>query len=466
MIFQNIMQKRIGTLIPISALFSSAQPRNNKGTFAAGLIFLDWLKKTHQSVWQLLPLYETQLEPGSTTKRVPSPYKSYGIGLDPKYLPASFVNHYPTEAEKKDFILNNSDWIHDYALFCALADYFQTDDWRKWDHNLKSRDANTLVHWRDKLTQEIDKHITVQWQLHQSYTQLHNKAKKLHISLNGDLPFYICIQSPLVWAHQSVFDLEKDGSMQYISGVPNIPPSFFGRQIWGHPLYNWESKENWGNIISLWKIRLRYLAGLFDLIRLDYAKAFYNYGAMSVINKQNDGYRKGPGTVVFEELINFCKKLELPVFVEDSGNKIGEMRESMRILNSPGVKILRFGLDEKKDIVIGEYADVLHYPEFTVAYTTTHDTETLLGYLHKLTPEQKQRLAIAANVAYYPDDKTFAKTLRDAVLTSPAQAVIIPMQDWLLTTERINTPGTELPVNDPNWNFHLNIPIENLPTHF
>ena len=137
----------------------------------------------------------------------------------------------------------------------------------------------------------------------------------------------------------------------------------------------------------------------------------------------------------------------------------------MRILNSPGVKILRFGLDEKKDIVIGEYADVLHYPEFTVAYTSTHDTETLLGYLHNLTPEQKQRLAIAANVAYYPDDKIFAKTLRDAVLTSPAQAVIIPIQDWLLTTERINTPGTELPVNDPNWNFHLNIPIENLPTH-
>lgn len=436
------------------------------GTFATGLIFLDWLKKTHQSTWQLLPLYQTQLEPGSYTKRVPSPYKSYGVGINPKYLDESSMKIHPTETEKNNFILENNDWIHDYALFCALTDHFQTDDWRTWDDNLKSRDNNALIQWTQTLAQEIDRHITQQWQLHQSYMQLRNKAKKLGISLQGDLPFYVCIQSPLVWAHQSVFDLEKDGSMQFVSGVPNIPPSFFGRQIWGHPLYNWKSKKNWVHIIALWKMRLCYLAGLFDVIRFDYAKAFYNYGAMDIKNKRDDGYRKGPGAEVFEELVTFSKDCGLSVFVEDSGNKIEEMRKSMRMLNSPGIKILRFGLDEKKDIVIGEYADVLHYPEFTVAYTTTHDTETLLGYLHKLTSKQKQRLAIAANVAYDQNYKTFAKTLRDAVIASPAQTVIIPIQDWLLTTDRINVPGTELAVDDPNWQFKLKIPIVDLPTRF
>ncbi|HWY79760.1 MAG TPA: 4-alpha-glucanotransferase [Candidatus Sulfotelmatobacter sp.] len=459
-------QKTIGTLVPISALVSITNNGNDNGTFAVGLSFLDWLKKTNQSAWQLLPLYQTQLELNSATKRVPSPYKGYGIGLDPKYLPESFVGVYPSKSEKNDFIETNNQWIHDYAFFCALSDHFKTDDWRKWNDGLRNRDKATLDYWSNQLAKKIDNQIILQWQLHQAYMQLRNKAKKLHISLQGDLPFYVCIQSPLVWAHQSAFDLEKDGSMQYISGVPNIPPSFFGRQIWGHPLYNWQSKENWDEIISLWKIRLRYLAGLFNLIRFDYAKAFYHYGAMDVTSQQNDGYRDGPGTVVFEELVKFSKECGLFVFVEDSGNKIDEMRESMKRLNSPGIKILRFGLDEKKDIVIGEYADVLHYPKFTVAYTTTHDTETLLGYLYNLTPEQKQRLAIAANVAYNIDDKIFTKILRNAVITSPAQTVIIPIQDWLVTIERINTPGTELSINDPNWNFHLQIPIEHLPTQF
>jgi 4-alpha-glucanotransferase len=266
-----------------------------------------------------------------------------------------------------------------------------------------------------------------------------------------------------VWAHQSAFVLESDGSLRFVSGIPNIPPSFFGRQIWGHPLYAWGEKERWGEIISVWKVRIQYLATLFDHIRLDYAKAFFNYGVMDMHKKQEDDYWTGPGEYVFEGVVNYSKYCGLSVFVEDSGNKILEMRASMVKLQSPGIKILRFGLNEKKDVVIEEYADVCNYPELTVAYTTTHDTETLLGYLHKLSTTQKQRLAIATNVTYHSDDLIFAKYLRDAVIASPVQTVIIPIQDWLLLTERINTPGTEQDHNDPNWHFKLPMPIEELP---
>ena len=88
----------------MSALTSRKTDKNDDGTFATGLIFLDWLKKTNQSAWQILPLNETQLEPGSSTKHIPSPYKSYGIGLDPKYLSESFVGMYPSSSEKRDFV--------------------------------------------------------------------------------------------------------------------------------------------------------------------------------------------------------------------------------------------------------------------------------------------------------------------------------------------------------------------------
>lgn len=462
----NNRQKIIGTLLPVSALYSMKQKKADQGTFIIGLDFLDWLKTTHQSAWQMLPLHETQLEKTGFVKHVPSPYKSYGIGLNPKYLSSTYLNLLPTKQELDMFVKKNHYWIKNYALFCALRDHFQTDDWRQWDQDLTSREADALAYWSDKLKQEINKHITMQWQLYQSYTFLKKKAKKLGVALMGDLPFYLSIQSPLVWAHQNLFQIEKDGYMQYVSGMPDGPSAFFGRQIWGHPLYKWEGGNQQRKVILFWKMRLRYLASLFDSIRIDYTKGFVEYGVVDRNNKRNDGFREGPGYDFIKELVDFCKRCGLWVYAEDNGQNIENLRNFLKILKIPGIKIFRFALNEKKGKINKEYSDISHYPQNSVAYTTTHDTETLLGYLHNLTSEQKQRLAIATNVAYYPDDKIFAKTLRDAILTSPAQTVIVPIQDWLLTTDRINIPGTELPVNDPNWNFRLKVPIEKLPTNF
>lgn len=450
MIQYDLMQKRIGTLVPMSAL----------GNFVSGLIFLDWLNTTHQSAWQLLPLHQTQLEPGSTTKYIPSPYKGYGIGLDPKYLPSSLSNIYPTEQEKNDFIIANDDWIHDYALFCALRDYFKTDNWRSWDKNTKNRNPHALLKWSQKLTKELDSHIITQWRLYESYSKLKQKAKKLGITLIGDLSFYLSLQSPLVWANQDIFRIEKNGNIRYVSGVPNSSAAHFGRQVWGHPLYNWENKKK---VIAFWKIRLRYQATLFNDIRFDHAKAIFAYGVIDLENQQNDQYEKGPGAEVFEELIAFSRQNGLSIFAEDSGEGLEKLRIVLKKLKIPGIKIFRFGLMEKKNKLNKGYANINQYPKNTVAYTTTHDTETLLGYLYILSKEQKQKLAVIADVRYDFEDIKLAKRLRDAVLASPAETVIIPIQDWLLITERINIPGTELPVNDPNWKFKLTIPIEDLP---
>jgi 4-alpha-glucanotransferase len=447
----------------MSALTSRKTDKNDDGTFATGLIFLDWLKKTNQSAWQILPLNETQLEPGSSTKHIPSPYKSYGIGLDPKYLSESFVGMYPSSSEKRDFVAAQNEWLPDYALFCALQDHFKTDDWRKWDKDLRDRDKTTLAYWSEQLAKKIDSYINLQWKLHQSYAQIKIKAKKLGIVLMGDLPFYVSINSPLIWAHQDVFQIEKDGNMRYVSGVPGGQESIFGRQVWGHPLYNWENKDRHEVISTFWKIRLRHMDQLFDYVRFDYAKGMFQYGAMDRSNDQDDTFKNGPGEKFFKELVEFNRLFGVTSFVEDCGRNLEQIRESMERFNIPGVRILCFGLDKKREEINNDYVDIPNYPVNTVAYTTMHDTETLLGYIKKLTPEQKQRLAIAANTAYDPDNKTFAVILRAAVIASPAQTVIIPIQDWLLTTDRINIPGTELEVNDTNWNFRMKIPIEELP---
>lgn len=104
-------RSRIGTFVPLSALQStSLQPEDN-GTFAVAGAFLTWLKDTKQSAWQVLPLHETQLEVGSVTKHVPSPYKSYGVGLSPTYLDTTFAKLFPTTKELQKFLMKHKSWI-------------------------------------------------------------------------------------------------------------------------------------------------------------------------------------------------------------------------------------------------------------------------------------------------------------------------------------------------------------------
>lgn len=448
--------------MPLSSLSSTKQKKNDQGTFETGLLFLDWLKKTGQSAWQLLPLHQTQLEKGSSIKRVPSPYKGYGIGLDPKYLSSS-AKVKISKNEINKFVQENKYWINDYAFFCALSDYFKTDNWKEWDTGLRTRNRKVLDKWSQKLRKEIDRYIFLQCLLHNEYEKLKHKAKKLNISLIGDLPFYLPVQSPLVWAYQDLFQLGIGGGMKYVSGVPDGPSAFFGRQVWGHPLYKWGTKKQNDKVVTFWEMRLRYLAKLFDSIRIDYAKGFIVYGSMDPKNKKNDSSKEGPGYNIFKKLVQFCKQCGLWIYAEDNGQNIKELQKFMKILEIPGIKIFRFAFDEKKNKINKEYAEASNYPKNTVAYTTTHDTETLVGYLQKLTEEQKQRLSIVSKIAYYPDIKKFAKKIRDTLLRSPAKIVIIPIQDWLLTTDRINIPGTEKEVNDQNWQYKVEIPIEDLP---
>lgn len=457
-------EKIIGTFIPLRALRSLKFPDNKNGTFAEGLLFLDWLKETGQGAWQLLPLYETHLEIGSAIKHVPSPYKGYGVGLDPVYLPQQYANIFPTEKERDDFIKENQEWILDYALFCAIRDYFKTDDWTMWEDKLKNRDEKTLKTWANKLEKSIDHNILVQWQLHKSFNEIKTKAKKLNIIIVGDLSFYVPFNSPLVWTNQEVFNLEKDGKMKYVSGVlPSNSKFNFGRQVWGHPFYNWDNKKVHKQIIQFWKNRLAYSSQLYDLLRLDHAQAFFEYGKIDPKNEKNDVYVEGPGSKIFEDLVKFAKQTGLSIFAEDIGDSLIELQKSLKKLNIPGVKVFRFGLKEKENLVDDENLNFKNYPENTIAYTTTHDTETLLGFLQKTIPEQNKQIAQITGVSYDPNPKEFLKKIRSGMIASPSNIVIIPIQDWLATTERINIPGTELPKNDKNWSFRMATPLENLP---
>jgi 4-alpha-glucanotransferase len=442
---------RFGTVVPVSALTSTT---SKSGTFAAALTFLDWLHKTSQTAWQLLPLHQTQLEIGSKSNHASSPYQGYGIGLNPRYLNSQGYAA-PSDSQIQSFMSQNSYWLSDYALFCALTDYFQTDDWSTWTKDIRTASPSARDAWRVKLSKEYQNEIVTQYYLHTEFQQVRAKAKSAGIILLGDFPYYLSYKSPLVWRYQHLFNLDSSGHMQVVSGAPNRSTSIFGRQVWGHPLYNWQIETLWPELEGLFKIRLWYLANLFDWYRFDHAKGLYFFGSMNLKHPSQDKFIAGPGAPMLKTLVDLSHSLGMEVFAEDTGDKEGTLIHDLKKLHIPGIRVLTYGQ---------KYARISSYPRSSIAYTSTPDTNTLLAFISEdLTDRKRQKLAVTAGITQFSSSTDLAAQLRQAILNSPAQISLIPIQDWLLTKDRINIPGTEKDIEDPNWRYTLLVPVENLP---
>ncbi|MFA7662169.1 MAG: 4-alpha-glucanotransferase, partial [Anaerovoracaceae bacterium] len=90
------------------------------------------------------------------------------------------------------------------------------------------------------------------------------------------------------------------------------------------------------------------------------------------------------------------------------------------------------------------------YSKNVVAYTGTHDNDTLMGWASSLSEPVLKRA-----LRYTGVDTLDALPLKmlDLIMQSPADLVIIPMQDWLGigSAGRINTPGS----SRGNWVFRM-----------
>ncbi len=450
------INKTIGTLVPLFSLWSE-KTNSPRGTIEDGMYFLDWLIATGQHAWQLLPLHETPLVPG-TTQYVASPYKSYGSGLDPRYLPPSFVDLMPTDEVFASFNQTNKYWLDDYALFCSLRDHFHTDDWTKWEDTISHRDPQTLAEWTAKLQSSIYTYRLQQWRLHAAYDQLKKKAKEHAILLIGDAPYYLALKSPLVWQYQRAFLINPDGSLPKISGIVYEPKAMYGRQVWGHPIYDWDNATD--VVLALWHTRIRYMAQIFDTVRLDHTNGFFSYGELDPHDSKKDRRRKGPGRTVLEKIIHYADEQHLSIFAEDQGLHLHDLRMSLQELGIPGIRVALY------IVYPNPVPNTLDDPSTknTFVYTSTHDNETLYSRIQHLRKPKKELLCRAFSIPYTGNPQKLALAVRSAVLHAQPHTVIIPIQDWLLTTERINLPGTEREIDDPNWRYRIAMPIEKLPT--
>jgi 4-alpha-glucanotransferase len=346
--------------------------------------FVDWLADAGQTWWQMLPL--------GPPDRHGSPYKARSaFAAWPGLLaePRARV----TKDEELDFRERERFWIEDWARLGgrgALADQVRFD--REW-------------------------------------SALRAYANECGVRLIGDVPIYV---APRSVDHRTHPELFQDGVQ---AGTP--PDAFTDKgQLWGNPLYDWPALRRRG--YRWWTERLRRTFELFDITRIDHFRGFVAYWTVDARARDARGgsWRRGPGRAVFDAAA--AELGELPVIAEDLGVITPAVNRLRTSLGFPGMAILQFGFDPEDPT---SPHDLPNHTEDRVAYTGTHDNDTLLGWYAGLDPGTRALVDAASG----------GRAARDAhwrliahLWSSRARIAMAQVQDVLAlgNDARMNVPGT------------------------
>lgn len=427
--------------------------------------FADFLEKTGQSLWQVLPL--------TIPDSVYSPYASLSafagnpLLLDPALLAeegllsardvvpplrhaapridytladrtktALFRRAFAAFRDAKEsedyraFCRRESYWLPDFALFDALKAHYgglPFPLWPKWDAREKVEEI---------LSEEIRFRCFLQYQFDCQLRRLRKRLQSRGVRLIGDIPFYVAEDSADVWAHPDLFCLKGDRTPRLLAGVP---PDFFSEngQLWGNPVYDWTRMREDG--YRFWIRRLARCASMYDITRIDHFRALDSYyaveaGAKNAVRGQ---WLPGPGMDFFDALRRALP--DISMIAEDLGSLTPSVYALRRQAGLPGMRVLQFAFGSDADDPFLPHC----YEANTVAYLGTHDNDTSAGWWQSLPEGERRRAAAYLDLAPDVPAATAVRRMMRVLSASVADTVIFTLQDLSAagSRDRINTPS-------------------------
>ncbi len=449
--------------------------------------FVDFLVAAKQTYWQVLPLGQTGygdspyqsfsafagniylISPEKLvedeflsekdlkhTPKFPAGKVEFGKMIDFKLplLKKAFGNFRQTKDEKiieafHAFCRENNFWLEDYALFRAIKLARNHASWQDWDEDLKLRKPEALEKARREFDDASFAEKFYQFAFFRQWSALRKYANENGVKIVGDVPIFVALDSADVWCNPQEFKLNANGSPQVVAGVP---PDYFSKtgQLWGNPIYDWNRMR--GNNFRWWTARIYATLRLFDIARVDHFRGFAAAWEVPGTDEtaENGAWVNVPGKELFQTLKNAVG--DLPFWAEDLGVITTDVEDLRDSFGFPGMRILQyaFGGDAKNQ-------DLPHnYIKNSVAYTGTHDNDTIVGWFRSKAGSGSTR-----NHAQITKERDFCLKYLDtdgkeihwdcirAVWSSVANTAIAPMQDLLgLGNEaRMNLPASK----EGNW---------------
>jgi 4-alpha-glucanotransferase len=471
--------RECGVLMPVFSLPSAY----GIGCFSKEAYeFVDMLKKSGQTRWQILPLGptgygdspyqsfstfagnpyfidpETLIKEGLLTKKeceesMPAAKdKSVRNGkqqdetmppIDYEWL---YFHRFPLlrkafsrfkpDASYEKFLTENEDWLTDYCLFMAIKDKQGGISFAEWPDAYRNREPEALEEAKAALKTEMDFYRFQQYEFRKQWDKLHAYANAQGIEIIGDIPIYVAFDSADTWANPKLFQIGEDNLP---TGVAGCPPDAFSAtgQLWGNPLFNWDYHKKTG--YEWWLKRIAHCFSLYDVVRIDHFRGFDEYYAIPYGDKTAEfgKWMPGPGMDLFRTVKE--RLGDLPIIAEDLGFLTESVKELLKDSGYPGMKVLQFAFDPREP---SNYLPHTYTPN-SVVYTGTHDNTTTRGWYHEISAESR---AFAREYMRIPalDEDTLSWNFIALAMSSVANLCMIPMQDYLCLDKeaRINTPST------------------------
>ncbi len=464
-----------GVLLHISSLWSNY----GIGSFGKSAYeFVDFLKETHQSYWQILPLCPTTVGDSPYQSTSTFALNDYFIDLDTLCLMGylkkeefedikwckdenrvdysllytnrhrvlykafeRFKRNVPSDFNS--FCKAQSYWLDDYALFCAVKDYFAGEPFYYWSDDIKYREALAVEEYKDICDDRIYYYKVVQYLAYTQWQKLKAYANQNGVEIIGDMPIYVAGDSADVWANKEIFKLDSSLKPSEVAGCP---PDYFSPdgQLWGNPVYNWKKLKSLK--YSWWKKRLEHSFQIYDIVRLDHFRgfeSFYSIKAGSTTAKKGT-WRKGGGTLFFDSLpIEYKNK----IIAENLGFLTDDVDALLKHTTYAGMKVLQFCFDSRDDNG-NDLPDKID--KNNVVYTGTHDNDTILGWSKTANRADVDK---AMRYLHAKDDEDLVDKMMLCAMKTKANTCILTMQDLLHlnSDSRMNTPSTAF----GNWQYRM-----------
>ncbi len=451
--------------------------------------FVDFLEKSKQTYWQILPLGPTgygdspyqsfSAFAGNTNLIAPELLVENGfltteeINRKPDFPPtrvdfgklydwknrilsAAYENFRQTtdtglRGSYETFCQTESYWLDDYALFRAVKKSQGQKLWLEWDAPLRLRYDDALHFARENLREDIQAQKFQQWLFFRQWSNLKNYTNEKNIKIVGDIPIFISLDSSDVWCNPREFKLDAENYPLVVAGVP---PDYFSAtgQLWGNPIYNWDAMREDG--FRWWISRVKATLQTVDIVRVDHFRGFA--AAWEVPGKDKTAVNGKWVNVPGAELFNALRQAigELPFWAEDLGVITSDVEYLRDSFGFPGMRILQYAFsgDAKNH-------DLPHnYIHSSVAYTGTHDNDTTVGWFNSGTGKGSTRGASEIKREHKfcleylnSDGREINWDFIRAIWASVADSAIAPMQDLLGlgNDARMNLPASTI----GNWNW-------------
>jgi 4-alpha-glucanotransferase len=437
--------------------------------------FADFLHRSGQRLWQMLPLAPTDPRMGNSPYSSPSAFAGNPLLVSPEKLvdegllsrqdlaraprlPAGPVDYRLVSSFKENilseawrrfsacpgslrydydlFCRTEKHWLDDYAVFKALQAIFGRVPWTRWPAGFRTRRMRVLGPQVREIAPVIEEQKFRQYLFFRQWAALRAYCNGLGVSVMGDLPCYVHHDSADVWGNPALFKLDPEGRPAYVAGVP---PDYFSRtgQLWGNPVFDWGAHRK--RRFSWWVSRILHSLALFDLVRIDHFRGLVSYWEVPAGQKTAARGTWVPAPA--EELFRAVTAKVSPgaLVAEDLGTITPDVRALLDRLGLPGMRVLLFAFSSVEGA--GHHAPHSH-AEKDFVYTGTHDNNTVRGWFEREAKKEEREKFFAYTGFRVPAARVHEAMIRLAMM-SVAGTAVIPMQDVLgLGDEaRMNLPG-------------------------